>query len=91
MEDGFRKVFPNLEKYIVFTEVGTPLTTNHFLGKKFGECYGRAAVPKHWGCQDLHPYTPCPNYYLTGQDVGACTTRPRSYSKIIGVVPFSSQ
>eukprot|EP00750_Incisomonas_marina_P022304 INCI4963.1.p2 GENE.INCI4963.1~~INCI4963.1.p2 ORF type:complete len:629 (-),score=107.45 INCI4963.1:2815-4701(-) len=70
MEDGFRKVFPNLEKYIVFTEVGTPLTTNHFLGKKFGECYGRAAVPKHWGCQDLHPYTPCPNYYLTGQDVG---------------------
>lgn len=70
MERGFRKVFPEMEKYIVFTEVGTPLTTNHYLGKRVGECYGRAAMPKHWACPDLTPYTACPNYYLTGQDTG---------------------
>ena len=70
MEQGFRKVFPQFEKYIVVKEVGTPLSTKHFLAKKHGECYGRAAVPNHWGCPDLVPATPLDNYYLTGQDMG---------------------
>lgn len=70
MEQGFRRVFPELEKYILFTEVGTPLTTNTFLGKKHGECYGRSAMPKHWGCPELTPYTPLEGFYQTGQDTG---------------------
>eukprot|EP01043_Picozoa_sp_COSAG02_P003501 COSAG02_NODE_86_length_39084_cov_17.815724_1_plen_609_part_00 len=70
MEQGFRRVFPELEKYILFTEVGTPLTTNTFLGKKHGECYGRSAIPKHWGCPELTPYTPLEGFYQTGQDTG---------------------
>merc|ERR1711865_1314644 len=69
-EQGFRRVFPELEKYILFTEVGTPLTTNTFLGKKHGECYGRSAMPKHWGCPELTPYTPLEGFYQTGQDTG---------------------
>ena len=69
MEQGFRKVFPKLEKYIVHSSVGTPLTTNHFLGTTQGECYGRSATPSRWLCPDLSPYTPVANLLLTGQDI----------------------
>ena len=70
MEQGFRQVFPELEQYITFTEVGTPLSTKHYLNKRNGECYGRAATPKHWSDPALVPHTPLNNYYLTGQDIG---------------------
>lgn len=70
MEQGFRRCYSHLEKYIIFTEVGTPLTTNNFLSTYQGECYGMAATPGHWGKQELTPYTPCKNYLMTGQDIG---------------------
>lgn len=69
MAQGFRKVFPELEKYIVHTSIGTPLSTNSFLGTEQGECYGRSATPTRWLCPDLSPYTPVTNLFLTGQDV----------------------
>ena len=69
MEQGFRVVFPKLEPYIVHATVGTPLTTNNFLGTTLGECYGRSATPSRWLCPDLSPYTPVKNLLLTGQDV----------------------
>ena len=49
--------------------VGTPLTTNHFLGTDEGECYGRSATPARWLAPELSPYTPLRNFYLTGQDI----------------------
>ena len=63
------QVFPKLEPYIVHTSVGTPLSTNNFLGTSRGECYGRSATPGRWLCPDLSPYTPVTNLLLTGQDV----------------------
>ena len=51
------------------TSVGTPLTTNRFLGTTQGECYGRSATPSRWLCPDLSPHTPVGNLLLTGQDV----------------------
>ena len=69
MEQGFRKVVPHLEPYIIHTSVGTPLTTNNFLGTTQGECYGRSATPSRWLCPDLSPHTPVKGLYLTGQDV----------------------
>jgi len=69
MEDGFRKIFPELEQYIRHTSVGTPLSTNDFLGTDQGECYGRSATPTRWLCPALTPYTPVKNLYMTGQDV----------------------
>lgn len=50
-------------------QVGTPLTTNNFLATEQGECYGRGATPSRWLCPALSPYTPLPNFYLTGQDI----------------------
>jgi len=69
-EQGFMRVYPHLEKYVVDKEVGTPLTTNNFLAKVHGECYGRSAMPMHWGCPELVPKTPLSGYWLTGQDTG---------------------
>ena len=69
MADGFRKVFPELERYITHTSIGTPLSTNDFLGTDEGECYGRSATPSRWLCDDLSPYTPVANLYMTGQDI----------------------
>lgn len=69
MQQGFREIFPDLERYIVHTSVGTPLSTNNFLSTEEGECYGRSATPTRWLCPDLSPYTPMKNFYLTGQDV----------------------
>ena len=65
MEQGFRRIYSHLEKYVVFNEVGTPLTTNNFLATSQGECYGIAATPSHFMDEDLTPYTPCSNYYMT--------------------------
>ena len=67
---GFLRVYPHLAKYVSFTDVGTPLTTNNFLAKAQGECYGRSAVPKHWACPELSPTTCCKGYYGSGQDFG---------------------
>lgn len=69
MEQGFRKVFPELEKYVTFQELGTPLSTNDFLGTDEGECYGLAATAPRWDIPDLTPHTPVKNFLLTGQDV----------------------
>merc|ERR1719329_450645 len=69
MEQGFRKIYPHYEKYIRHKRVGTPLSTNHFLGTDEGECYGRSATPKRWLCPDLSPYTPMKDLYMTGQDI----------------------
>ena len=63
------QVFPDLEKYIQHTTVGTPLSTNRFLGTTQGECYGRSATPTRWLCPDLSPHTPVTNLLLTGQDI----------------------
>ena len=71
MRDGFRKVFPHLEKHLVRTTVGTPLSTNHFLATEHGEVFGAAGLnePKRWMARDLSPWTALPNFFLTGQDV----------------------
>ena len=69
MEQGFRRLFPKFEPYVAYTDVGTPLSTNNFLGTDVGECYGRSATPARWLCPDLSPYTPLKNFYLTGQDI----------------------
>lgn len=71
MRDGFRRVFPHLERYIVHSSVGTPLTTNHFLATDEGEVVGLAALSDaaRWQARDLSPYTCVANLFLTGQDV----------------------
>jgi all-trans-retinol 13,14-reductase len=69
LRDGLRAVWPELEKYVVNASVGTPLSTNTFLGTDIGECGGHGPTPAHYFVEDFSPYTPIKNLFLTGQDV----------------------
>lgn len=61
--------FPHLHGKVEFTELGTPLSNDHYLGVQQGESYGLAGTPKRFRQAWLKPGTPIPGLYLTGQDV----------------------
>jgi all-trans-retinol 13,14-reductase len=67
--DGLRAVWPDLEKYVIRTTIGTPLSTNTFLGTDIGECGGHGPTCDHYLVPDFIPYTPVKNLFMTGQDV----------------------
>jgi all-trans-retinol 13,14-reductase len=69
MKQGFDVVFPHLRPYVKHTSVGTPLSTNTWLGTDQGECYGQGLTSKHLQLPDMVPNTPVRNLYQTGQDV----------------------
>ncbi|GMH48348.1 hypothetical protein TL16_g00272 [Triparma laevis f. inornata] len=71
MENCFRKTFPKLEKYVVHKSIGTPLSTNTWLGTDEGECYGQGLTPQHLHLPDMIPTSNVKNLFMTGQDV--CT------------------
>jgi all-trans-retinol 13,14-reductase len=63
--------FPQVKGHVVFTELGTPLTNNHFMAAHEGEVYGASHTTQRYTVwQDaLKPSTPIPGLYLTGQDI----------------------
>jgi len=63
--------FPHVKGHVIFTELGTPLTNNHFMAANEGEVYGIAHTPERYSeWQDaLQPATPIKGLYLTGQDI----------------------
>ena len=62
-------VYPHLEGRVVFSELGTPLSSAFYLGSPRGESYGLASTPRRWRQRWLKPATPIPGLYLAGQDV----------------------
>ena len=71
MEEGLYKYYPQTKGKVEFTEVGSPLTFNHYLGSVKGEVYGANATPNRFQPNDLlRPKTSIENFYLT---------RPRCY------------
>lgn len=70
LEEGLYKYYPQTKGKVEFTEVGSPLTFNHYLGSVKGEVYGANATPNRFQPNDLlRPKTSIENFYLTGQDV----------------------
>ena len=72
LEEGLYKFFPNTRGNVEHFEMGTPLTTQHYLGAKYGESYG-LGINKHrlLNGHALRPKTHIQGLYLTGQDI--CT------------------
>jgi all-trans-retinol 13,14-reductase len=67
--------FPKTKGRVIFTDLGTPLSANKYLGRISGEIYNLdltetrfKTVSSHLA---LHPQTTVQNLYLTGQDVVA--------------------
>lgn len=61
--------FPQCEGRIDLCELGTPVTSEHFLGSPQGASYGLAGTPERFAAEWLQPKTPVRGLYLTGQDV----------------------
>ncbi|MCA9626681.1 MAG: NAD(P)/FAD-dependent oxidoreductase [Myxococcales bacterium] len=71
---------PELMQLMVYCELSTPLTTQHFTAASQGAIYGLAATPARFTCRKLRTRTPLKGFYLSGVDVaslgvvGAMTT-----------------
>ncbi len=64
--------FPELEGKIEYTEVGTAVTNDYYLGTHRGAVYGLAHTPKRFQQHWLRAETPIKNLYLSGQDICCC-------------------
>jgi len=60
---------PQVKGKITHYELGTPLSTKHFMNYSKGEIYGLDHSPKRFRQKFLVPRTPIKNFYLTGQDI----------------------
>lgn len=63
---------PQLRDKIHYTELSSPLSTEHFSNYSRGEIYGINHDPSRFRQSWLRPDTPIKNLYLTGQDIVTC-------------------
>ena len=66
------KQLPHLQGKIDYSEISTPLSTNHFCRYKQGEAYGLAHTKARFEQEWLTPKTRVKGLYLTGQDLISC-------------------
>ncbi len=59
---------PDLKDLIEYTELSTPLTTEHFTGHPAGGIYGLPATPDKFKKKWLGIHTPIKNLYMVGAD-----------------------
>ncbi len=66
------KQLPHLKGKVSYSELSSPLTTQHFVNYEKGEIYGVDHSPERFRQDFLKPRTPIKNFYLTGQDIVSC-------------------
>eukprot|EP01090_Pellita_catalonica_P016544 TRINITY_DN4760_c0_g2_i1.p1 TRINITY_DN4760_c0_g2~~TRINITY_DN4760_c0_g2_i1.p1 ORF type:complete len:464 (-),score=87.12 TRINITY_DN4760_c0_g2_i1:234-1478(-) len=95
--DRLYKYYPKTRGHVEKIEIGTPLTTKHFLGAPTGESYGLEWTPDRFGQKVLDSsevQTPIRGLYLTGEFTlfggfaGALVTAFVSVFTVIGPVKF---
>ena len=69
--DQVLRFCPQLKGKIDHVELGTPLTFNHFLGRKSGDFMSFAHTPTRFRQRWLGPRTSVPNLFLCGQDAAS--------------------
>ena len=67
------ELYPKTRGRIVYSELGSPLSNNHYLGVRHGEVYGLTHTPERMYkySSDLGCQTDIKGLYLTGQDVAS--------------------
>ncbi len=60
--------YPGFKDLVDYTELGTPLTTKHYLNYEKGNIYGIPATPERYKMKSANYRTPVKNLYLTGAD-----------------------
>ena len=84
------KHYPGLPDLIEYTELSTPITTEHFSSHPRGSIYGVACVPERFLSTEspwCNPVSPIENLYLTGADVSS----PGVAGAMMGAVATLSQ
>lgn len=66
-----RRRIPEIMKHLVYFELSSPITTEHFTRASRGAIYGLAATPARFTCSKLRTRTPLDGFYLTGVDVAS--------------------
>jgi all-trans-retinol 13,14-reductase len=61
---------PGFAELVEYSELGTPLTFEHFTAAPSGAIYGYPGTPERYGKRWLAPGTPIRNLWLTGTDAG---------------------
>lgn len=71
LEAKLYQLYPQLEGHVVYKDLGTPLSNNHYLGVQKGEVYGLThSLDRTWRySDDLSAQTNIKGLYLTGQDL----------------------
>ena len=67
--DLIERYYPGFRDLVEYSELGTPLTFEHFTAAPSGAIYGYPAAPDKYRKPWLRPRTPIRNLYLTGSDV----------------------
>jgi all-trans-retinol 13,14-reductase len=67
--EQFGHYFPALVPMIKYTEISTPVTTQHYTRRYHGAIYGLETTPRRFFSKNLNVKTPVPGLYLSGQDV----------------------
>jgi len=77
---------PQVKGKIAWSELSTPLSTQHFSGYTHGEMYGLEHSPQRFRVKELRPRTKFKNLYLTGQDIVCVGVGAALFSGIITAV-----
>lgn len=67
----FLRHMPQLEPFVDYVELSTPLSTDHFVRPQRGSIYGIEPTPERFRCETLKPRTPIKNLYLSGSEVAS--------------------
>ena len=67
--DLVERTHPGFGDLVEYSELGTPLTFEHFTAAPSGTIYGYPGTPEKYSQAWLGPRTPIENLYLTGTDV----------------------
>ncbi len=66
------KQMPDLAPMVAYTELSTPVSTEHFTCATRGAIYGLESTPERYSNPWLRPRTPVKNLYMAGVDVASC-------------------
>ncbi|MCO4769466.1 MAG: NAD(P)/FAD-dependent oxidoreductase [Deltaproteobacteria bacterium] len=69
--EQFLSKMPGLRQHLVFSELSTPLSTDHFVRPSRGSIYGLEPTPERFRNQNLRPRSPIPNLFFGGSEVSS--------------------
>ncbi|MEM6452018.1 MAG: NAD(P)/FAD-dependent oxidoreductase [Cyanobacteria bacterium P01_D01_bin.105] len=68
--ESVRDLIPDIDRYIRMKVLGTPTTSEHFLGQPEGNIYGANLIPAQVGLNRMGHRTEIPNLFLVGASAG---------------------